>query len=583
MGNMSLHRLTAVVAIQPVKASKTMKFSNIKIVYKVVALLAALGAVSIFAAVFSTSKLTTLDQTYSDLTDNDYPSLVAVAHTNRFISSALGAAFEVVAFPDEKSIAASKQTYLAADAAAVAQFDIAISKRPESAAALQKLKDEWIALDDTLQKAVELGSANRNEEALQILGPIRTNVVDLQKRVAERIDSTVKELTDLSETITQDTGTNIWIIYSSVLGGLAIVLAGAVWMTVSAISRPLQNLGGVMERLAKGDLTVEITGQDRGDEVGLMSRAVGVFKTNAEAVKRMEAEAEAAKVKAEADRKQSMLDLANNFEQAVGGIVSIVSTSATELQAAAQTLTASSTQTTAQSSAVAAASEEASANVSTVASATAELSASVTEISRQVQQSSTIAGKAVTEANETTVQVKALATAADKIGGIVSLINEIAGKTNLLALNATIEAARAGEAGKGFAVVAQEVKALAEQTGKATAEIEAQIGAIQGSTQQAAHAIDAIGNTIKDIDQIAATIAAAVEEQGAATQEIARNVEQASAGTNEVSSNITGVSRAASDSSHAASNVLTSANELSSQAEKLRAEMTRFLTTVRAA
>ena len=148
-----------------------MKFSNMKIVYKVVALLAALGMVSIFAAVFSTSKLTTLDQTYSDLTDNDYPSLVAIARTNRFISAAVGAAFEVVAFPDEKSIAASKQSYLAADAGAVAQFDMAISKRPESAAALQKLKDEWIALDDTLQKAVELGAANRNEEALADPGP----------------------------------------------------------------------------------------------------------------------------------------------------------------------------------------------------------------------------------------------------------------------------------------------------------------------------------------------------------------------------------------------------------------------------
>ena len=259
----------------------------------------------------------------------------------------------------------------------------------------------------------------------------------------------------------------------------------------------------------------------------------------------MEAEAEAAKVKAEADRKQSMLDLANNFEQAVGGIVSIVSTSATELQAAAQTLTASVHPDHGPVVRGGRGRRGSLRQRLDGASATAELSASVTEISRQVQQSSTIAGKAVTEANETTVQVKALATAADKIGGIVSLINEIAGKTNLLALNATIEAARAGEAGKGFAVVAQEVKALAEQTGKATAEIEAQIGAIQGSTQQAAHAIDAIGNTIKDIDQIAATIAAAVEEQGAATQEIARNVEQASAGTNEVSSNITGVSRAA--------------------------------------
>ena len=560
-----------------------MKLSNLKIVYKVVGLLLALGAVSIFAAVFSSSKLMTLDATYTDLTDNDYQALVALARANRNITGAAGSTYAVVAFADQASMEDARKLYEGAKGRIDSELDVAISKIPEQKQAYEGLRAQWEVVEKAFDQVVSLALQGKDEEALTIMMPNRQKVLDLQTAVADLTNQDLKTLQDKGNDITADANNTRMIIYGSVLGGLALVLAAAVWMTISAISRPLQNLGVTMEKLAKGDLTVDIVGQDRGDEVGMMSKAVAIFKENGIAMKRMEAETEAAKVKAEADRKKSMIDLANNFEQAVGGIVSIVASSATELQAAAQTLTASATQTSAQSTAVAAASEEASANVATVASATAELSASVTEISRQVQQSSSIASKAVTEANETTVQVKALATAADKIGGIVSLINEIAGKTNLLALNATIEAARAGEAGKGFAVVAQEVKALAEQTGKATAEIEAQIGAIQGSTSQAAAAIDAIGNTIKDIDQIAATIAAAVEEQGAATQEIARNVEQASAGTNEVSSNITGVSQAANDSGNAASNVLSSATDLSSQAERLRAEVSRFLSNVRAA
>ncbi|MDO9381259.1 MAG: methyl-accepting chemotaxis protein [Hyphomicrobiaceae bacterium] len=345
--------------------------------------------------------------------------------------------------------------------------------------------------------------------------------------------------------------------------------------------RPVTALTGIMTKLTQGDYHVKIPVYDSHDEVADMARAIGIWKANTDAAKR----ADAARSQEEKlhGQKSAMQDLADNFELAVGSIVAVVAGTATQLQREAKSLSVSAAQTTAQSTAVTAASSQASANVATVASATHELSASVQEISRQVQQSSSIAGKAVNEATETTMQVRALATAADKIGGIVSLINAIAGKTNLLALNATIEAARAGEAGKGFAVVAQEVKALAEQTGKATAEIEAQIGAIQGSTQQAAAAIDAIGQTIRDIDQIAATIASAVEQQGAATQEIARNVQQASAGTTEVSSSITGVSRSAADSNEAAGNVLSSATELAGEAEKLRREVSAFLATVRAA
>jgi methyl-accepting chemotaxis protein len=368
-----------------------------------------------------------------------------------------------------------------------------------------------------------------------------------------------------------------------VLCGAALLIGVlfAAWnvRSISAL-RPLTQ--GVV-RLAQGDLSMDI-GEPRGqDEIGEITRAVRVFRDNMIRARALEQEAEAAKVKAEAERKRDMAQMADQFERAVGGIVTAVSDAATELQTAAQALSSSSSETSHQSTVVAAASEQAAANVRTVAAAAEQLSGSIREISRQVSDSAQMASKAVHEAEQTTEQVSGLSVGAQKIGAIVDLINDIASKTNLLALNATIEAARAGEAGRGFAVVASEVKALAEQTSKATAEITGHIGAVQSSTDQAANAILGIGKTIDDINQIASAIAAAVEEQGSATDEIARNVDQAAQGTTEVTRNITGVNRAAETSSASASQVLSSATELARQSERLRAEMQKFLVTVRAA
>jgi len=560
-----------------------MKLSNLKIIYKILMLLAALGGIGIFTAFFATSRMSQIDATYSHLADESYPALVELTSAGRNIAGMVGSMYRVIAHSDDNTVADAKSHFEALRGTVENQLQSLAKINPARAAEYESLRSEFAILSPELSRAVALGVAHKDEEALAVAGNTFQARERLTNKISALIDGATAGNKAASATATEMTTGAINVTLLAVFLGLAAIMGMAVWTTVRSISGPLNQLAHVMEKLAKGDLSVAIAGQDQRDEVGTMSRAVAVFKENTEAVRRMEVEAEESKKRNDAERRKSMHDIANSFEQAVGGIVSIVASAATELQAAAQTLTATATQTTVQSTTVAAASEEASANVATVASATAELAASVQEISRQVQQSSSIAGKAVLEAGETTSQVKTLALAADKIGGIVSLINEIAGKTNLLALNATIEAARAGEAGKGFAVVAQEVKALAEQTGKATAEIEAQIGAIQGSTQQAAMAIDGIGETIREIDQIAATIASAVEEQGAATQEIARNVQQASLGTNEVSANITGVTRATADSNDAATNVLSSASELSSQAEKLRSEVSRFLATVRAA
>ncbi|TNC08814.1 HAMP domain-containing protein [Methylobacterium terricola] len=371
----------------------------------------------------------------------------------------------------------------------------------------------------------------------------------------------------------------------SIVLGLAMALVGAaiLWLSLRRAFAPLRKLDHSMRQLAAGGVAVAIPGADRRDEIGAMAAAVQVFKDNLIHTRQLEEETALARASAEEQRRAGMRQMADSFEAAVGSIVGMVSASATELQATAQTMTATATETAAQSTAVAAAAEEASANVGTVAAAAEELGASVQEIGRQVDGSARLAQAAVAEAGQTAQQVRALTEATTRIGNVVGLISSIAAQTNLLALNATIEAARAGAAGRGFAVVAAEVKELAGQTAKATEEITSQIAAIQASTGQAAGAIGQITARIEEIAGVATSIAAAVEQQGAATQEIVRNVSQAAAGTGEVTGNIAGVAGAAEETGAAASQVLTSASELSRQSEHLSAEVARFLDTVRVA
>ncbi|ACB23118.1 methyl-accepting chemotaxis protein [Methylobacterium radiotolerans] len=368
------------------------------------------------------------------------------------------------------------------------------------------------------------------------------------------------------------------------LAGLALAVAlGAFVLVTRGVSRPLRTISAVTQRLAAGDAEVAIPGQERRDEIGALAGSVVVFRDNLVRARALEAETALARADAETQRRAATRAMADAFEQAVGGIVGGVSAAATELEATARSLTGSAADGAGQSGTVASAASDAAANVNTVAAAAEELGSSVQEIGRQVSGSAELARVAVAEATNTVALVQDLSSAAAKVGDVVALISGIAAQTNLLALNATIEAARAGAAGRGFAVVASEVKALAEQTARATEEITGQIGRIQSSTGQAASAIDGIGRRIREIDGVAASIAAAVEQQGAATQEIVRNVAEAAAGTGAVTGTIASLAQSAEETGTAAAQVLGAATEMSRQSEHLGAEVARFLATVRAA
>ena len=373
-----------------------------------------------------------------------------------------------------------------------------------------------------------------------------------------------------------------WVLGLAILG-IAVISGSIAWLIGRSISKPLGELGARMQALADGKLDGEIPGLNRGDEVGAMAKTVQIFKDNAIRIRGLEqAEAET-QARAAAERRAAMENIASDFERSVTGIVRSVSTAAAGMQTTAQSMTATASDASARAATVGAASQNASNNVGTVAAAAEELSSSVAEISRQVARSSEVASKAVADAERTNATVQALSTGAEKIGEVVKLIHSIAAQTNLLALNATIEAARAGESGRGFAVVASEVKALANQTAKATEEISAQVAAMQASTGEAVTSIGGITETIAQMSEITTSISAAIDQQGDATREIARNIQSVAAGSSEINSNIGGVTTAASATGKAASEVLSNARELDNQSGMLRNAVDQFLVKVRVA
>ncbi|MBO6521410.1 MAG: nitrate- and nitrite sensing domain-containing protein [Rhodospirillales bacterium] len=426
-----------------------------------------------------------------------------------------------------------------------------------------------------------------------------TGKIDLLKKVEDKV---ANDLVHDIEAIESGAFTHmITLIVALAIGAVVIALMSVVM--VRSITRPVAELTGVMGELANDNLDVEVTGTERGDELGEMARAVDVLKQNSVEAKRLAEEVEQSRKdreeqeerqreeraeqeriqreQAEAEKRTAMNKIADELSTSVGGIVEAVKSAAVRMRESAQNLSSLAEETNAQSTAVSAASDQASSNAQTVATASEELSSSITEISGQVSQSATISGKAVQEIKETSNSINQLALDANEIGDIVSLITDIAEQTNLLALNATIEAARAGEAGKGFAVVASEVGNLASQTSKATDQIAAKISAIQASTQSSVSAVGGVGEIISELEGIAGAISAAVEEQSAATQEIAQNIAQAASGTQEVSENIIAVTQAAGETGQAAGVILEASGNLSEEAERLAQEIQRFVDNIK--
>jgi methyl-accepting chemotaxis protein len=483
--------------------------------------------------------------------------------------------------PNVESVAALEKSYGVMSARVEEKLDIVETLQPTQG--LRKATEALLkaGADDTIfdnrRKEIAAGQLGQT-----LLDETRSLADQLAKEVAAQVETVIT--TTKSATDRSDDAINFGTFVMLMIAGVSVAGAALfVWFYIgrNLVAR-LVGLERTMTRLAAGDLSAEVGARRGGDEIGQMAEALSVFREGI-----IEANAAAAEKAREQDAKQrqaAAIDhLTREFNDGATSALAAVSTAAARMKGSAETMSRVAAQAKELTGATASASAQAADNVQTVAAATEELSGSISEISRQVGECTRIATQAVEQVGRSEVTVTALANAADRIGEVVGLINTIAAQTNLLALNATIEAARAGEAGKGFAVVASEVKNLATQTARATEGITEQVAAIQGSTQEAVDTIKGIGQIINKMSEIATTVAAAVEEQGAATAEIARNIQQAAAGTQNVSSNIGGVSNVANQTGETASDVLESSSSLAAESEVLSRQVARFLDRIKAA
>ncbi len=562
------------------------KFQNLPIIAKIAVPATIVALVAIGIVVQASMALSDLSATAASLVDGNAMRVqYSLQAESNFNSAAVSEKNVILSGSDSKAMSSNVEAYGRATDATLNAIDrlASVTTAPEQRQLIETMRTAVKDRKEASAKVFELAGAGKMEEAFAYSRNVaakhrQTAIEAVGKLIAINVDSM---RTARDQSVATADHTRLLLVIGA---GLGLLLAFGIlgWIAFGQIAQPLWRMTLEMTKLAGGDLDISVLGASRTDEVGGLAKALVVFKDNAMTARRLEAEQREEQIRKEA-RQRTIEGYIATFDDQVSEALQALTAASAEMHATAGSMTATAEETSRQATAVANASTEASSNVQTVAVATEELHASISEISRQVAQASETANLAVAETNRTNATVEGLAEAAQKIGEVVSLIQNIASQTNLLALNATIEAARAGESGKGFAVVATEVKALATQTAKATEDISAQIAAIQHETGNAVTAIKTIGTTIAQMSEIATAIAAAVEQQSAATRDISQNIQEVSRGTSEVSANVGSVNEAANETGAAATEVLTAADDLSHQSEKLRADVSTFLDLIRAA
>jgi methyl-accepting chemotaxis protein len=541
--------------------------------------------VMILAIVFQArSGLDELGQS-NDVTVTDYmPHLVRAQKVFIILNQAAIGLRDIFIDRDEAKMKKNREQWVANFKAAGDLIDelVRTARSKEELDFGNKVQGLFRPFSEATRIAVDMEMTEQRDAGYKMaidLVPQRRAIGELIQGEIDRTDALMVRAVADGKSLQAHVNTELLVLAAIGCGGAFLLLG---WIVLYQIARPLKVITGLMESLAQGNLDFTVSGAERLDEVGSLARSLDVFKSNAIEARRLAAqEAEATAAKAHrAERIE--LDI-KAFDTAARAALGMLSSAETEMRATAKSLAHGAGDASQRSVTVAAAAEQASMNVQTVAAASEELATSIVEISRQVVQSNEVASQAVREAGETRTAIGGLHEASQRIGAVVRLINDIASQTNLLALNATIEAARAGDAGRGFAVVASEVKTLASQTAKATDEIAGQITAMQVATNGAVAAIERINGTIDRMSEIATAIASAIEEQGAATQEISRNVQQAAKGTQDVTTNIVGINSAVAETSAGSGHVLTAAGSLGEYTSKLRDEVESFQRKIRAA
>lgn len=556
-----------------------------KISGKIYTIVAIMGAVTVMVAAMAVYALRQYDKQTSLLNQTAQRAFYA-EHLNRLISAV---------------VMESRGVYMSETSDSAMQFAEGIRKYLDE---MDKTISQWRAIvppdrlasfDELAKRAAEFRAFRLETARLGVdVSPAaaseqgnnesnRRNRKEFQDLLDSQVEAIFGQLASIRANMQNFQDRMMNLVVGAAVIGLAFAVGLGAWIGTFLLSRPLRRVSGVLQQMAAGNYDIELETRRSRDEVGAIWDATEHFRDALIEGERLKSEQAAIDARAEESKRAMLNELAEAFEAQVIGVVRSVSAAAAQLEKHAAAMTAAAEATNYKSLAVSSASDQATNNVHTVASAAEQLSASIREIGQQVTNAAAIASEGAQQAGSTVQVVRGLDESAQRIGEVIRLINDVAAQTNLLALNATIEAARAGEAGKGFAVVAMEVKNLAAQTAKATEEIAAQINAVQAATGDVVRAIEGISETIARIDEISATIASSVEEQGAATGEIARNVQQAAQGTQKVSANISDVTQAAADTGRVASEIVSAASELTDQAERLREEVDRFIARVRAA